>query len=753
MKILVIAICICLSFASISQNTNISGVINNYTSASVVSGNSITVASSSSFNIGDLVLLVQMQGAIIDESNSATFGDITSIGDAGNYEFATICSIPSATEIVVNSIQRSYSPSGIVQLVSVPVYDDATVTGTLTASPWNGSTGGILTFQCTGTLTMNAGIDLHGSGFRGADVTTSTYSCSWFINVTNYFYDLSTGEGAKKGEGVSLYIPGKTGGRGAQANGGGGSNDHNGGGGGGANASLGGVGGERIPASTFTCKSTAPGAGGKPNTYSNSVNKFFLGGGGGAGHENNAAAGSPGSNGGGIVIIKATSLNGNGQLINVEGGPTPVNSFDGSGGGGAGGTVLLDVTSYSGALSISANGTDGGSVNNSGASNCNGPGGGGSGGVLWVNQSSVPANISFNNNGGQAGTTLSASQSNCDVGSTNSAQEGNTGSTITSLVLFENTCNSPVIATMTTICSSDSLFLEGQWQSTSGVYLDTIAVGCCDSIVETTLTVLQDVTGLLDQTLCAGDSIIVNGTTYNSAVIGATELFTNVGVNGCDSLVTINLTILPALTGTINQSICAGDSIVVNGTTYNSTVTGATEVFTNVGPNNCDSVVTINLTVTPIDATLTDTSPTLTANLAGASYQWITCPGMTVIPGATSQSYTATIDGDYAVIVTNNGCSDTSECYTVIIIGIVENDFKNGLVIFPNPTDGNFSIDLGDNHQSVNITISDLNGKTIQSKTYFDTQFIDLKLEESSGIYLLMIETEDEKAVVRLAKE
>jgi hypothetical protein len=79
----------------------------------------------------------------------------------------------------------------------------------------------------------------------------------------------------------------------------------------------------------------------------------------------------------------------------------------------------------------------------------------------------------------------------------------------------------------------------------------------------------------------------------------------------------------------------------------------------------------------------------------------------------------ATIDqsnsGSYAVVVTSNGCSDTSSCIAVDGIGFIENDFGDACILFPNPTDGNFSIDLGDIYPSVKVTVLDLSGKVVLS--------------------------------------
>jgi hypothetical protein len=67
----------------------ISGIINSYTPVLALDpcDNKITVESASAFNTGDTVLMIQMKGAVIDSTNTATFGTITNYKNAGNYEF------------------------------------------------------------------------------------------------------------------------------------------------------------------------------------------------------------------------------------------------------------------------------------------------------------------------------------------------------------------------------------------------------------------------------------------------------------------------------------------------------------------------------------------------------------------------------------------------------------------------------------------------------------------------------------------
>ena len=99
-------------------------------------------------------------------------------------------------------------------------------------------------------------------------------------------------------------------------------------------------------------------------------------------------------------------------------------------------------------------------------------------------------------------------------------------------------------------------------------------------------------------TECTTYSVPSGDETY-TAVGTVSVKDTVVNFDGCDSVMTISVTILPVLTGNDNSTICATESIVINGTTYDATISTGTEIFTNVGPNNCDSTVTVALNVLP----------------------------------------------------------------------------------------------------------------------------------------------------------
>ena len=241
---------------TLSAQEMISGIINEYTAVTAIGdcNNSVTVSNPNDFGIGNQVIIIQIKGAEINSNDNADFGKITSFGNAGKYEKAVISAINGNEIEFEGTFVNEYTPSGKVQLVSMPVYENVEVIGELTAMPWNGTIGGILAFESTGTLTISENITVVGLGFRGGiSETISPNNCSWLLNQNNYFYDANNWRGAQKGEGIAEFIVGKEAGRGPQANGGGGGNDHNSGGGGGSNVSGGGQGGENDEPSTFGC--------------------------------------------------------------------------------------------------------------------------------------------------------------------------------------------------------------------------------------------------------------------------------------------------------------------------------------------------------------------------------------------------------------------------------------------------------------------------------------------------------------------
>lgn len=456
-----LAACFSLLVLFASAQTPINGTVNDYTEVTAVNcaANEVTVASTTGFSVGDKVIIIQMTGVQMDQTNSSSFGQITDAQYAGNYEVLTIDNITGTTIHFQYQILRDYDPSGgQVQLVRMPVYTNADVTSMITCPAWNGTTGGVIAIECSGTLSLKTAgptIFANGMGFQGSTVVQDN-STGCGSDWPDYFYGAAaTDRGAPKGEGIADFISNKEGGRGAQVTGGGGGNDHNAGGGGGALYGSGGDGGVRecIPTPWWcgggVSNGNYNGIGGYAidTLINNTYNRIFMGGGGGAGHDNNTNAGcdaaqSEGGSGGGIIIIRANTFDfGASQDVTAAGTKPPMAACDGSGGGGAGGMILMEVNTFVSTKRLFANGAKGGdNFAGAGCSNssptCMGPGGGGGGGVIWF--SGTPTIGAFDI--AQVNGGLKGDQNNTDCNG-GTATAGGNGAILNNLVIPESSVN------------------------------------------------------------------------------------------------------------------------------------------------------------------------------------------------------------------------------------------------------------------------------------------------------------------------
>lgn len=139
----------------------------------------------------------------------------------------------------------------------------------------------------------------------------------------------------------------------------------------------------------------------------------------------------------------------------------------------------------------------------------------------------------------------------------------------------------------------------------------------------------------------------------------------------------------------------------------------------------------------------------LTANQSGASYQWINCNNNSPISGATAQSYTPTVNGNYAVKITINGCEETSSCIAVNLVTVgIESLEQNGWSVYPNPGNGLFTIERQPFDHSMAIRVTNTLGQTINIKTTVSGGAIIIDLtNEPTGVYLLMIDNKIEKLI------
>ena len=304
-------------------------------------------------------------------------------------------------------------------------------------------------------------------------------------------------------------------------------------------------------------------------------------------------------------------------------------------------------------------------------------------------------------------------------------------------------------STDTVVACGLFMWIDGNTYTSSNdtaTFTLTNAAGC-DSVVTLNLTINTSNTGTDVITACDSYQWI-DGNTYTASNSSAT--FTETNAAGCDSVVTLNLSINNSNTGIDVVSAC--DSYTwIDGNTYTSSNDTATFTLTNAA--GCDSVVTLNLTINSISNSVTQTGFMLTADQAGAIYQWLDCnDNYAEIADANAQSYIPISNGDYAVAITDNNCTDTSACFIIAGLGLKTNNYEEKLAVYPNPTDGNFQIDLETVYQKIDISISHMNGQLIRSKSFNQAQLITWSLNEPPGLYLITVQTDNQKYVIKLIK-
>ena len=207
---------------------------------------------------------------------------------------------------------------------------------------------------------------------------------------------------------------------------------------------------------------------------------------------------------------------------------------------------------------------------------------------------------------------------------------------------------------------------------------------------------------------------------------------------GCDSILGIDLKINPKTSSTVSKTVCI--SYLSPSGKYKWTKSGK---YYDTIPNKkgCDSIITFNLTIIGVNTAVSQSNNVLTSQANGAQYRWLNCKiNFSPIAGETGQTFTATQLGDYAVEVTEFGCTDTSECITVSKIGTIKKEPKNKISVYPNPSNGIFTINTSIPLAKALIKVFSFSGEIIYTKeNCFGTKNnIDIS-QYSKGIYYIEI--------------
>jgi hypothetical protein len=299
------------------------------------------------------------------------------------------------------------------------------------------------------------------------------------------------------------------------------------------------------------------------------------------------------------------------------------------------------------------------------------------------------------------------------------------------------------------ICSGDSLLVGGKYYISAGTYNDTVNIATGgDSVITLILGVLAPIpTTIIADSICVGDSILFAGKYYN---VAGTYNDILQGIKGCDSIVSLTLSILaPIQTTIITDSICVGDSILFAGKYYNI---AGTYNDTLQSSNGCDSITTLTLQIKPsVSFTALSNYDTINAgdivsfSVTGStatSYLWGFGDNNQSSSMTTAHSYNTS--GTYTVVLKgekNNICPFYDTLYIVVEGTISINETQTALSninIYPNPSINEVTIEASEAKNAI-IKMFDSYGKLLYISKLNSTKTILSLTDYINGVYFVDI--------------
>ncbi len=231
--------------------------------------------------------------------------------------------------------------------------------------------------------------------------------------------------------------------------------------------------------------------------------------------------------------------------------------------------------------------------------------------------------------------------------------------------------------------------------------------------------------------ICAGDSVFYNGYWLKNNGVYPRFISTN---GSCENVEILNLEVTPVSIKSQTINICAGETYNIGNQTftqsgiYQTTLTAA---------NGCDSLLTLNLTFDTLNAEISINDNVFTAlNLPqNVQLQWLNCDAdFASISGETNPTFTATSDGNYALETSSGNCRDTSNCVLLSSVGINSIN-SNQLKVYPIPADE--TLILESEFPSLPIRIFDAQGRLV-FQTISNTKRMEINVRLfQSGLYFI----------------
>lgn len=295
----------------------------------------------------------------------------------------------------------------------------------------------------------------------------------------------------------------------------------------------------------------------------------------------------------------------------------------------------------------------------------------------------------------------------------------------------------------------DLINITGSSASSSSYYyffydIEVEAPFCYSSYAPVTAHVLSSQISSINQsvTICFNNDYHIGSSIYNSSGV-YTDTLSN--ASGCDSIVITSLTVLPQNINNNNITICDGSSITIGSSIY-STTGIYTDILVDI--NGCDSIIITDLSVTDLQSSITqiNTNSLVVIPSSGMPpylYNWYGPNNFF----SSNDTITAMNNGSYYVVTIDaNGCIDTAWT-NLTTVSVSETNENHKFIIFPNPTNGIFTILLTNNYEDLILRILDNLGREIvvnhidRSIEIYQYEF---NLSEySSGVYFIQVVTSD----------
>ena len=325
---------------------------------------------------------------------------------------------------------------------------------------------------------------------------------------------------------------------------------------------------------------------------------------------------------------------------------------------------------------------------------------------------------------------------------------------VLNLTLLPNLTNNQTVH----ICQGATYTFAGNILSTSGTYTQLLQTASgCDSTINLSLIVDPILTANIQAAICQGGSYPFGTQTLTTAGNYSRTIQTQAG---CDSIINLTLAVNPVLSSSSSMTFCQGESTLFYGQTLTNTGVYSHTLQTVAG---CDSVVTLNLTVYPIPSApiLTGNSPvecpgdlvTLTIDpISNAQYQWSGPLNFTSVNSTVFFPVQIQQMGNYSATISINGCVSSPSVIPVSITNIYEyEDFDFPNVITPNGDGNNDELDIEamfKSCQEYQLKVINRWGNIIYSGKRFDAPFDGKDMNGvvlQDGVYFYLLEFDEKK--------